>query len=71
MTTIKTNVASFRSELNLRVPTPHKTTDLKNYRLLFFVYIPIDNDKIHSYITEHMVEAEPERYIFLPVMFAK
>ena len=38
---------------------------------MFFVYIPIDNDKIHSYITEHMVEAEPERYIFLPVMFAK
>lgn len=55
----------------MRIPITLKTRDLNNYRLLFFVYIPNDNDKVHSQITEAMVEQEPMRYTFYPFYFAK
>lgn len=56
ISTIKKGVVNFRSECFLRVPRISKTKDLHNYKLIFFVYSPVDNDKVHQKITEEMVE---------------
>jgi hypothetical protein len=64
-------MANYRSEFFLKVPTVHKTKDLSNYKLLFFVYVPQDNEKVHFPVTEFMVEQEPMRYNFYPIQFAR
>lgn len=67
----KKGFAHLRSEFTIRVPITLKTKDLQNYHVLFFVYTPWDMQKVHSQITEAMVEQEPSRYSFLPICFAK
>ena len=61
----------FRNEFYLRVPIAFKIRDLQNFRLVFFVYVPTDSEKVHSKITEAMIEQEPGRYTFYPFYFAK
>lgn len=53
------------------MPITLKTKDLGNYKLVFFIYVPHDNNKVHIKITEMMAEQEPQRYLFYPVYFAK
>lgn len=52
----KKGIVNFRNEFNLRVPITLKTKDLSNYKLVFFIYVPHDNNKVHIKITEMMAE---------------
>ncbi len=60
-----------KSEFFLKVVNTLKLKDLANFKLVFVVYLPTDQEKKELRITETMVEQEPARYIFVPQYFIR
>lgn len=67
----KKGAAIFKKEFTLKILNLLKTKDLNNFKLMFFVFAPNDKEMVHTRITEQMVDAEPNRYLFYPLYFGK
>lgn len=52
----KKGAAIFKKEFSMKILNLHRTKDLNNFKLMFFVFAPNDKEMVHTRITEQMID---------------
>lgn len=63
--------AKFYNQFFVKLPARPSIKELEKYKLVFLVQFPDDIQRTQAKITEKMIEAEPDRFVFKTRFFAK